>query len=355
MRWLGYWVASRDRRSWFRSMLVVAAVVAASGCVTSTDSTTSSAVSHASTTSAALETSTTSTAPATSTTEAVPHPSTLSFSVPESEDGVTFQVDGDPPSGPSSFVVMADGSVVIADTMAFYRGEPRLLHFDRFGEPKSVIDLAKAEVASITDVASDGRSLAVLDILVATNRYRVLFLTPDGDVESVVELPQGYHLENGLTGLLWDDDGVLVEFEFGARYARITAGEVGEVGVLPVLGGRELEIIDSGNRLSEVRYGEASWSVERSTDLGGVTLVGVAPEGSLAVVVDEVDTSGSAITVVRRIQRYSVEGDLINERRVDPAEQFVEINRPLELAADGQVLYMLSTPEGIVVAPPGTS
>lgn len=338
-------MTARASRPWFRSMLVVASVVAASGCVTSTESTTSSGASQASTTRIA---------PPTSTTEAS-RPSTSSFSVPESEDGVTFQVEGDPPSGPSSFVVMADGSVVIADTMAFYRGEPRLLHFDRFGEPKSVIDLAKVEVASIADVASDGRSLAVLDILVATNRYRVLFLTPDGDVESVVELPQGYHLENGLTGLLWDDEGVLVEFEFGARYARITAGEVGDVGVLPVLGGREMEILDSGDRLSEVRYGEASWEVERSTDLGGVTLVGVGPEGSLVVVVDEVDTSGSVITVLRRIQRYSSEGELLDERRVDPAEQFVEINRPLELAADGQILYMLSTPEGLVVAPPGTS
>jgi hypothetical protein len=267
------------------------------------------------------------------------------------DDGVTYQVEGDPPSGPSSFTVLPDASIMVADTMALTRGEPRLLHFDRTGVSLGVISLVGAEVASIADVVRSGADVVVLDIFARMNRYRVLYLSPDGTVQSAVDLPAGYHLEDGLSGLVSDDDGVLLEFEAGARYVRIADSGIDEVGVLPVFNGKELEIIELSGRRSEVRFGEASWTIERSTDLGGSTLIGVGPEGNVVLVVDEVDISGPAIAVLRRIQRYSPDGLLLSESQVDAGEQYVDIARPLELGADGGVIYLAARPDGLDVVP----
>jgi len=264
---------------------------------------------------------------------------------------VSYLIEGDPPSGPSSFSVLGDGSLVIADTMALYRGEPRLLRYDRTGNALSPIELVDADVASIVDVVSSGQSLAILDVLVARGRYRVLTITLDGEISSMVDLPSGYHLEDGLTGLVWDDEGILLEFELGARYARIEDGVVAEMGELPVFEGKELAIATSESRETTVSYGEETWVVERGTEFGGVSLVGVAPSGAVVVVVDEVDTSGPMISVMRRIQRYAAAGEMLSEVQIDAGRQYVEIARPLELAADGELVYMESRPDTLEIVP----
>lgn len=273
--------------------------------------------------------------------------STKTFFIPAGHEGVTFQPDGEPPSGPSSFAVLADGSVVIADTMAVNRGAPRLLHHDRSGVLLSVIDLLPVEAASVADVVTDGEDLALLDIYLPQNRYRVVFLGVDGSVRSVVEIPPGFHLEDGLTGLVWDDLGVLLEFEMGARYARL--GDKGFFSdARPLFGGRELEIAEVGSRSTAVRFGGSEWTVERSTDLGGVSLVGAAPDSTLVLLLDEVDTTGSAWQVIRTVRRYSASGELLSEEVLD-FHPYVEIARPIELGADGNPLYMAAFANGVEI------
>jgi hypothetical protein len=276
--------------------------------------------------------------------------STLPFSVEVGTDGVTYDIDGSPPSGPSSFAVLGDGSVVIADTMAVDRGEPRLLHYDRTGERVAVVDLANEEVAAIVDVVTDGSELAILDVLVSINRYRVLTLNVAGDVESIIEIPQGFWFEDGLSGLAWDDSGILLEFEFGARYARVSdTGDI-ESPVVPVFDGISIELTPGSGRTTDVTTNRTSFSVERSTDLGGATLVGIAQDGSIVVVVDEVDVSGQAIAVTRRVQRFSAGGELVSESVINAADQFLDIQRPLELDATGNVLYLETGSAQVTIA-----
>ena len=354
------------------STSVVAVLLVASACsgsseptTTSGSSTTSSTMSSttavttttaapttsSSTTVAPTTSSSTTVAPTTSSTTTVAPVdlSTLSFSVGVGDDGVAYDLDGSPPSGPTSFAVLDDGSVVIADTMAVDRGEPRLLHYDRTGEPLAVLDLADEEVASIVDVVTDGSNLAILDVLVSMNRYRVLMLSVAGDVAAVVDIPQGFRFEDGLTGLTWDDSGILLEFEFGARHARLTDGAP-ESPALPVFDGESIELIPGSGRTTEVVTSRTSFPVERATDLGGVTVIGIAPDGSIVLVVDEVDLSGEAIAVTRRVQRYSATGEFMAESVVDAADQFLDIQRPFELDATGQVLYLQAGSDRVTVA-----
>ena len=346
------------------SSAVVAVLLVASACSDSSEptttagsSTTSSAMSSttavSTTTAAPTTSSSTTVAPPTTsstTTTAPGDVSTLSFRVGVGDEGVTYDLDGSPPSGPTSFAVLDDGSVVIADTMAADRGEPRLLHFDRTGEPLAVLDLADEEVASVVDVATDGSKLAILDVLVSMNRYRVLMLSVAGDVDAVVDIPQGFWFEDGLTGLTWDDSGVLLEFELGARHARLTESNAIESPVVPVFDGTSIELIPGSGRTTEVRAGLTSFSIERGTALGGVTLVGIAPDGSIVVVLDEVDLSGEATAVTRRLQRYSAGGEFESEIVIDAADQLLEIQRPFELDATGQVLYLFAGSDGVTVS-----
>ena len=98
---------------------------------------------------------------------------------------------------------------------------------------------------------------------------------------------------------------------------------------------------------------DASFLIERATDLGGVTLIGVGMDGSIVVVVDEVDVSGPAIVVMRRVQRYSATGQLEVEYVLDAADQFVEVSRPFELDATGEVLYLQAWPDRVTIEPLG--
>jgi hypothetical protein len=274
---------------------------------------------------------------------------TESFSVPVGDDGVTYDIDGEPASGPSSFTVLDDGSVVIADTMAANRGEPRLLHFDRTGVPISTIDLVDAGAASIVDVVTDGTDLAILSVRVELQEYRVLTLSTDGAVIQDIPIPDGYHLEDGLTGLAWGDAGVLLEFEFGTSYALVGDDGMMTANAPLVLDGIEIMVEPGRGLQTSVRVGETLWVVERATDLGGASLVGLAPDHSIVITVDEVDTTGAAFQVRRRIQRYSAAGELLFEYVLDPGDQYVEIMRPLELGADGTVLYLASLPNRVTI------
>ena len=335
------------------SSAVVAALLVVSACSNSASpTTTASSSTTGSTMSSTTIVGTTNGAPTTSsTTTTVPADvATLPFSIEVGSDGVTYDLGGSPPSGPTSFAVLDDGSVVIADTMAVDRGEPRLLHYDRTGEPLAVLDLADEEVAAVVDVVTDGSNLAILDVLVSMNRYRVLTLSVTGDVEAVVEIPQGFWFEDGLTGLTWDDSGVLLEFELGARHARLAESGAIESPVVPVFDGTSIELIPGSGRMTEVTASLTSFSVDRGTDLGGVTLVGIAPDGSIVVVVDEVDLSGEAIAVTRRLQRYSADGEFERESVIDAADQFFDIQRPFELDATGQVLYLYAGSDRVTIA-----
>ncbi|MDJ0663102.1 MAG: hypothetical protein QNJ75_00995 [Acidimicrobiia bacterium] len=294
----------------------------------------------------------TSTVPTTTvapTTTRAPAPEPASFSIAVGETGVTYDLDGDPPGGPTSFTVMDDGSVVVADTIAVRRGEPRLLQFTATGEELPPFELAEYDVASIVDVVSLGNGLALLDVLIAMDRYRVLVLDEAGDVTQSIDVPAGLRFGAGLTGLTADDDGLLLEYEDGNRYVRVSdAGEVTSE-ANPFYRGSEVIVTPELDRKTQLNIGMDSYTVTRQTDLGGVRVLGVAPNGTTLIVIDEVDTSGAAIRVTQRVQRRSPDGDVMGEVVIDVANQFVDIARSLEVGPTGAVLYLQAAPDEVRV------
>ena len=277
----------------------------------------------------------------------VPEPS--AFSITVGEAGVTYDLDGDPPSGPTSFTVTDDGTVVIADTIAMRRGEPRLLRFTASGERLPAFELAEYDVASIVDVVSLDSGLAILDVLVAMDRYRVLVLDKAGQVTQAIDVPVGLRFAAGLTGLVADDDGLMLEYEFGNRYVRVSeSGEV-QSEANPFYRGSEVIVTPEADRKTQLNVGMDSYKVKRETELGGVRVLGVAPNGTTLIVIDEVDTSQGAFRVTQRVQRRSPDGDVMGEVVFDVADQFVEIARPLEVGPTGVVRYLRAAPDHVMV------
>ncbi len=282
-----------------------------------------------------------------------PTPGVPSAYVPPSDfvveigtSGVTYELDGSPPSGPTSFVVLGTGSVAVADTMAAGRGEPRILLLDGLGDLISVIDLSGLGVASVVDLATDGTHIAVLDIDVSRDRYTVLTVDLNGDLQSTSEVPVGFRFEDGLTGIVWDDSGILLSFEFGARFARLS-GSDGAVYDNPSWDGREVEALASAGKITKFQGESATIGVERDTDLGGATLLGLSLDGSVVVVLDEVELRDGAFFVRRTLQRYTTDGNLLAETEIDISTQVVDIQHPLVVAPDGSVIWMDSRNDGL--------
>ena len=327
----------------FLVVLVVGACDGSEAVTTTSSSTTTTTVGTAAPTTTATSTT------ATPSTTAAPTPDPVAFIVPVGEAGVSYDLDGDPPSGPTSFTVMDDGTVVIADTIAMRRGEPRLLRFSASGDQLPPFSLADYDVAAIVDVVSLGSELAVLDVFIAMDRYRVLVLDESGQVTLTIGVPAGLRFEAGLTGLVADDDGLMLEYEFGNRHVRVS--ESGEILTQenPSYRGSEVIVTPEPDRKTQLNVGMDSYKVTRQTDLGGVRVLGVAPNGTTFIVIDEVDMSEAAIRVTQRVQRRSPDGDVMSEVVLDVADQHVDIARPLEVGPTGHVLYLLSAPDHLQV------
>ncbi len=332
------------------AMLLLAVALGAcdgGGTAASTPAPTTSSTSTAPTSTAPTSAAASTTAAPTTTAAPIPEPSTFSITV--GEDGVTYDVDGDPPSGPTSFTVTDDGTVVIADTIAMRRGEPRLLRFTASGERLPALELADYDVASIVDVVSLDSGLAILDVLVAMDRYRVLVLDQAGQVTQTIDVPAGLRFEAGLTGLVADDDGLMLEYEFGNRHVRVSASGEIQSEANPFYRGSEVIVTTEADRKTQLNVGMDSYKVTRETELGGVRVLGVAPNGTTLIVIDEVDTSQGAFRVTQRVQRRSPDGDVMGEVVLDVADQFVDVARPLEVGPTGVVRYLRAAPDHVAV------
>ncbi len=191
-------------------------------------------------------------------------PAVSSFELAVGPDGITYDLEGSPPSGPSSFAITPDGTVVVADTMAAGRGEPRLIAHDPDGTDQ-VVPLGHLEVESVVDVVALGDLLVVLD-------------APQLDVESAAMLVEA--LPDGARLVLSGDPGVLGSAGPGRVFGDLLAaracpvvvsrtpdpGPVGEL--VSGVGAGELTAVDApGHEVAIVPVRDPAEAVHRTVQL----------------------------------------------------------------------------------------
>jgi hypothetical protein len=277
-------------------------------------------------------------------------PLEILFTVPVGDDGIGYaDIDREEMLGwgPSSFTIAAEGNVWIVDQV-----HNRLLAFTLEGAPVATIDLNDYEVASALDIATGPDGLLLLDIYVATQRYRLLQLDHDGGFETVHELPAGLHLEDGLTGVATGPSGELcVELEVGTRVAQLDiTGETVQFTTTrgyPYPG--RLFGPDPTNTFA-YHAGDVQIDVTTNAELGGLTFLGINPDGSLLLVLDEVGIEGDAFRVDKSVHVFDEDGNHLGAARFPFDQQFIELEHALAVGPDGNTYGLLTRPDHVAVA-----
>ncbi len=274
------------------------------------------------------------------------------FTIPVGKEGVQYEGGNVPEMltwGPKAFTVAPDGSFWIADTVG-----NRLLHYNPKGDLLDVIYL-DGQVVGAGDLEVTTSDILVLSQ--AAMPAKVVRLALDGTVLASYELPKGLRLEDGLSGIALGDQGeVLVEREGGAYVAQIVDTR-GKVPLAPLDGyvhegrlytARPADMTAGDPTRGYITAGDTRIEVAVTNSLGGLRLLGVNPDGSFYVSVEEVVVSGT-IQVDQTVRHYDVAGDLLGLARVPLAEQYTYVEHGLAVGPDGAVYALITRPDHVEV------
>jgi len=249
-------------------------------------------------------------------------------------------------SGPNAFAIFSDGRYVIADLI-----DNRLWIFNSDGEQIKIIDLSALDILNVSDLHVYKDEIYVLEIyLDPPIHYRINRLSPDGKRMMYYDIPEGYRLENGLTGFMIDCDGkLLLEL-------------MGHLQALPMANENQTASSDSThyqcNHLSyyvqDIQPGENpkliagpfTMSTTLTFGLGGISLLKVLPDGSFFVVRSDV-VNDKVIQVDDTVHYISAQGIQLGVARVPVSERYYYVKRNLAVGPDGNVYCLLPEPDSI--------
>ena len=237
-----------------------------------------------------------------------------SIVIPVGPEGVTYRApqgeDDGEWLGPPALDVGPDGRLWVDDLYG-----NRLLRYGTDGTRAEPLDLERHDVLSAMDIAVGADVVHVLDVDPRAHRYRVLTLTPTGRALSTHEVPEGYRLEDGLSGIDLDGDGsLLLELAGGSRLVQLL-DPAGQLRLAERDGytahGRRYAVQFSGQPFAPVTVVAGGVSIEVRADhgTGGVRFVGATPNGDFFLSVEEVHF-GDRIDVDQTVRHYSAAGRL---------------------------------------------
>jgi hypothetical protein len=235
--------------------------------------------------------------------------------------------------GAQAFSVASSGDFWLLDSAA----QPqRLLHlFPPYDSPQIIA--LEGLVVGAADVEVTNDAIWVLGI--ASQPPRVVKLAIDGETLGSYDLPKGLWPEDGLTGITLAQDGaLLIELEAGTALYRFF-DQTGQIAP------QRLEGYTFGNRLFRVETspfaktgivhaGEVTVEVIVEKILGGLWVLGAAPDGSFYVEIYEMSEI-PAVNGEREIRRYSAAGELLDIAR--PLPSAIYADQDLVAGSDGSV------------------
>jgi len=241
-------------------------------------------------------------------------------------------------SGPTTVAVGSDGVVYIVDPIA-----NQILSFGPTGS--SEIDLASIDVLSAPWIAVASDHLVVVEIFFSPLRERVHRIGFDGRLISSFQLPIGGRLETGLSGVMVDEpDRIHLVIAGGADYLQLTDETLGFTSVG--------SITKNGVTVSQagigVRIGEVEIGPELVGELGGLTAVDVAADGTVVVLREDV-VSLDPFTVNQSVEWYDSDGGFIGSAPVDLAAQAISTPPGIAVGPDGRVVAMYALTDRVEV------
>ncbi|MCS6906951.1 MAG: hypothetical protein RML93_03595 [Anaerolineales bacterium] len=268
------------------------------------------------------------------------------FSIPVGEGGVTYRGGGVAEmqtNGPNALAFTPDDALILTDPVSY-----RLLKYDLSGRFLSAIDLLSLDILNVVDLRASETGLVLLEISlnVAPPRFRVHRLSFDGELIATAEIPEGFRLENGLSGIAVDCEGdIFLEIEGGFRLYRLA-----EVLEKPADEVAPSEYRCQGKAYRAVRgdregtpilmAGDVALTTSLTTGFGGLGLLGVLADGSLYVTREDV-LDLSVVKVDKTVHYLDAQGHQRGVARFPLDEYFYYVLRSLAIGREGRVYALL--------------
>lgn len=276
------------------------------------------------------------------------------FEIPIGDEGIHYR-GGDHPDGlrwgPLSFAVAPDGNFWITDSAAI---PERIVQYDTSGKLIGTIALEDT-VSGISDIEVTNNSVFILAW--ANDPPRVIQISHSGTIQSVYEIPEPLHLENGLSGIALDgDNDILLELEGGTSLFKLHPSP-GEMTTIEVNGYTRNGVVAKANPpqidsatlgQGSISYGNINIDIIVENRLGGLYVLGLHENGYLDVIADEI-SSTFEFKLDRTIHRYDRSGNMIGLVRVPREMRFAAVEHELAVGPDGYVYMMLTQPDRVQI------
>lgn len=265
----------------------------------------------------------------------------LVFSIPVGQDNIQYRgldVPGMETTGPNNLVVLPDGAFVIADLIG-----NRLLWYSPVGELLREVDLYALDILNVSHLRAAGEGLILLEVSfrVAPERYKVHRLSAAGELLASYEVPEGLHLEDGLSGIGAGCGGeILVELQGGAQVYRLFETD----------GTHSFRYSPEGYPCEGRFYkmllgplavlGEARVESTSTFGFGGLSLLQANRDGSSYVIRDDV-VRDPVILVDRTVHFMDARGRQVGVARVPIDERLYVVSGELAVGPDGAVYHLI--------------
>lgn len=273
------------------------------------------------------------------------------LSFPAGKTGFPYQgvnIPGMEITGPNAFAIFSDGRYVIADLI-----ENRLWIFSPKGERVKIIDLYPIGIMNVSDLQVYEDEIYALEIyLNPPIHYRINLLSPDGKLMTYYDIPEGYHLENGLTGFMIDCDGKIFLDLAGQLQPLLILNE----NLITSSSKNHYECngksyyVQVTNRGEEPKLIAGSFTLGTSLTfgLGSLSLLKVLPDGSFFVVRSDV-VNDKIIQVDDTVHYFSAQGVQLGVARVPVDERYYYVMRNLSVGPDNNVYCLLPKPDSLKI------
>jgi len=262
--------------------------------------------------------------------------------IPVGAGGIEYSGSGDEQeiTGPS--LLAADP----AGGLHFYDPNGRRI-MSYVGDKATEIDTAALDIASVTALAANSEHLIAVEIFFQPVRNRVHRIGFNGGILETVELPAGFRLENGLSGVRTDVAGrIILEFERGAAYGIWNGPELG----FEKVGALEADGVIVTPRPPDLEIGGVLLSADLTMGFGGLRYVGADPAGNHVVDRQDVTSSDPVIAVTSTVEWYSPAGVFLGSARVPALEdQYISTAPPVALLPDGRAVALLALQDEVRV------
>jgi hypothetical protein len=244
--------------------------------------------------------------------------------------------------GPSVLTVDAAG-VSIADPVG-----GRVLRFDGT-EWKTVIDLVASDLRNVSFLASTNGLYVVVEITFSPVRNRIhLVDIESGEFIQSSDIPVGFRLEDGLSGLLVGGrDAIYLEFEGGARFAEWQSGsDTFEATDAAAIGGHAV-IASPPNLMID----GAIIPADLNGSLGGLRYLGPDGAGGHVVLREEVMELNPIVSVRTTVEWYASDLHHTGTAEIPSiTDQAIPVAPAISVAPNGSVWVMTTTAGHVVVS-----